>query len=424
MYASVAPSSSTMPFAKQAPECLELTECPQCGTFQCLHRGPGRTAFFCRTCTLQLSRTGLRSRQMALGCSIAALVLFLPANLLPFLTTSMLGASRQSFLVSNATAMYRNGYPELMVVMGLFLIVFPFLRFGLLTAVLGSLELGRRPPWLGRAFRWANTLEMWAMADVFLLGLAVAYARLKVAIAVDMGEGAMCYIAIGLLSLFIRAMLDKDAVWQAIRASPEVAHAPALIACPHCEMVMSASSEGTVCPRCAASVRHRRPNAVVRAIALSAAGVLLYIPANIYSMATLPVGYRATEYTILEGVVDLSHNGLFGLALLVFTASFAIPILELVGLGWCISSVLLKSRSHLRAKTWTYRVVEEVGRWSMVDPLVIATFVPVTGYNALLFGRAEPAAPAFTAVVILTILAARCFDPRLMWDAARTARQP
>ena len=82
--------------------------------------------------------------------------------------------------------------------------------------VLGAIQLGRRPPWLGRAFRAANLLQTWAMPDVFLLGLAVAFARLKASIDVEVGSGALAFIAVGVLALFTRATLDKGAVWAAI----------------------------------------------------------------------------------------------------------------------------------------------------------------------------------------------------------------
>ncbi|RZM30799.1 MAG: paraquat-inducible membrane protein A, partial [Sphingomonas sp.] len=152
--------------------------------------------------------------------------------------------------------------------------------------------------------------------------------------------------------------------------------------------------------------------------ALTIAGVLLYIPANLWPIATLPINYQPLKYNVFGGVVDLVTAGLIPLALLVFTASFAIPILKLVGLMWCVMSVLRRSDKRLVAKTRTYRVVEEIGRWSMVDPFVIGCFVPVMHYNSLIYGRAEPAAVPFTAVVILTIIGAKTFDPRLMWDAA------
>ena len=151
---------------------------------------------------------------------------------------------------------------------------------------------------------------------------------------------------------------------------------------------------------------------------------MFYIPANLYPIATLPIGLTPTRYTVLEGVIDLAKAGLLGLALLVFTASFAIPFLKLIGLSYCLSSILRKSPRRLVLKTRIYRVVEEIGRWSMVDPFVIACFVPVMHYNNLIYGRAEAAAPAFATVVVLTMIAARMFDPRVMWDVAARARKP
>ena len=136
-------------------------------------------------------------------------------------------------------------------------------------------------------------------------------------------------------------------------------------------------------------------------------------------MATLPIGFTPTAYTVIEGVRDLIRNGLFGLALLVFCASFLIPVLKLAGISWLIASVLRRSGRGLVGKTRLYRVVDEIGRWSMVDPFVIGCSVPVMQYNELVSGRAEAGATAFAAVVILTIIAAQCFDPRLIWDAAR-----
>ncbi|MDE2356957.1 MAG: paraquat-inducible protein A, partial [Alphaproteobacteria bacterium] len=70
-----------------------------------------------------------------------------------------------------------------------------------------------------------------------------------------------------------------------------------------------------------------------------------------------------------------------------------------------------------------YTAIDEIGRWSMIDPFVIGAFVPVMQYNDFIDGRAEPAATAFTAVVVTTMLAARLFDPRRMWDAAGRVRE-
>jgi len=395
---------------------LTKVGCPDCGALQSLSE---RVALArCEDCGSELNRTTGRSLSAALACAATVLLLLIPANLLPFLTTSVLGVSRQSRLISSATAMWSDGWPLLGIVIGLFVVVLPLVRFGLLTAVLGALQLSRQPPWLGRAFRWANGFQQWAMPDVFLLGLWVAYARLSATINVDVGSGALCFIAAAVLSLFTRATLDKREVWLRIGADREPVPGEESISCLACDLLVPAVEEGRPCPRCGQKLEAREPEGVARAIALTLAGAILYIPANLYAIATLPIGLHPTKYTVLEGVKDLAQARLIGLALLVFCASFAIPFLKLAGLSYCLMSVMRRSSRRLVFKTRVYKVVEEIGRWSMVDPFVIACFVPVMQYNAVIYGRAEPAAPFFTAVVVLTMVAARAFDPRLMWDAA------
>ncbi len=398
--------------------------CPDCGSLQTepAHPRPGGV-LSCGVCGSELERPTGRSLDAALACSFATLLLLFPANLLPFLTTSVLGVSRQSRLATSAAAMWKDGWPLLGTVIGLFVVVLPFVRFGLLTLVLGSLKLGRRPAWAGPAFRWANLLQTWAMPDVFLLGLWVAYARLAATIPTTVNIGARCFIVVGVLSLLTRATLDKAAVWRRIAPDRDApAGTEGAVSCLSCDLILPAGATGGPCPRCRAKVMARKPNALMRAGALTLAGLILYVPANIYPIATLPIGLTPTRYTVLEGVKDLVQARLLGLAALVFTASFAIPFLKLAGLSICVAQVLRPSNRRLRAKTRLYRIVEEIGRWSMVDPFVIACFVPVTQYNALLYGRAETAAPFFTAVVVFTMIAAGQFDPRLMWDAAARRR--
>ncbi len=362
-----------------------------------------------------------KSLSASLACASAVLLLLIPANLLPFLTTSILGVSRHSMLASSARAMWTDGWALLSLMIGLFVVVLPLARFALLTAVLGCLRASLRPAWLGRAFRWANGLQQWAMADVFLLGLWVAYARLSATVSVEVGVGAWCFIAAAILSMVTRATLDRAAVWRCIMPDGEPP-AGAACSCLACDYLVPAGGEGDGCPRCGAVIHARERDSMTWTIALTLAGVLLYIPANVLPIATLPIGLHPTRYNVLEGVIDLAQANLWGLALLVFCASFAIPILKLAGLSYCVASVIRRSNRRLALKTRVYGVVEEIGRWSMVDPFVIACFVPVMQYNAIIYGRAEAAAPAFASVVVLTMIAARAFDPRLMWDAALRSR--
>ena len=396
--------------------------CPNCGEVQAIGAVGRWTAVSCAVCKSELERSNGRSLPFALACSASVFLLLIPANLLPFLTTAVLGVSRHSRLISSATAMWGDGWPLLAIVIGLFVVVLPVVRFGFLTLVLGTLQLGRRPEWLGRAFRFANGLQQWAMPDVFLLGLWVAYARLAGTISVTVGAGGVCFILAGALSLLTRAALDRAAIWRMIGEERALEPGAAKSSCLACDLVVPAADEGRPCPRCSQKIASREPDAVARAMALTLAGMIFYIPANVFPIATLPIGLHPTQYNVLEGVIDLAQAKLLALALLVFTASFAIPLLKLAGLSYCLLSVLRRSTRRLVFKTRVYRVVEEVGRWSMIDPFVIACFVPVMQYNDLIYGRAEPAAPAFATVVVMTMIAAKAFDPRLMWDAALRPR--
>jgi len=394
-----------------------LHSCRHCATVHTLR--PRRSAVLdCHVCGLSLERLTGRSLDRALAMSLAALLFLLPANGLPFLTTRLFGAAEHSHLISSAKILWDEGWPGVAVVVTLFVMVLPIMRFVILTAVLGALRLGLRPTWLGPAFRWSNELQTWAMADVFLVAFLIAYARLAATVTVVLGPGAYCLIAAGLFILLSRATLDKAAIWRMIQPQPPLPAAMAVISCDGCGLLTPVSELRKPCPRCDKTLEARKKNAVGRAAALTLAAVLVYLPANVFPIATIPINLHPTAYNILGGVIDLTAAHLYGLAGVVFVASFAIPILKLTAMAWFIHAVRSHARKAPVLKTRLFQFVDEIGRWSMVDPFTIAAFVPVVRFNALLTARAEMAAPFFTAVVILTILAAKVFDPRLMWDVS------
>jgi paraquat-inducible protein A len=392
--------------------------CAHCGEVQA---PPAAAVVTCRACSNELERRTGRNLDAALALSLTTLLLLIPANLTPFLSASVLGASRTSRLISGPAELWREGWPALAVLVTVVVVAAPLLRFSLLTAALGAVRLGHQRRWVGPLFRWAERLQPWAMADVALLALWIAYARLSATVPTHLGVGGGCFIAAGLAALFVRATLNRAEVWRRIRAQPTWSADRAGFGCGVCGYLVRDAAAGGPCPRCMARLIPRKPQSASRAAALTLAGMVLYVPANLYAMATIPIGLEPSSYTVLEGVKDLFEARLIGLGLLVFTASFAVPLLKLGGLAWFLSPEAGRGRGVLRAKTRLYSVVEEIGRWSMVDPLVIACFVPVMQFNAKLYGRAGPAATAFSAVVVLTMLATRVFDPRRLWDAARTA---
>jgi paraquat-inducible protein A len=393
--------------------------CASCGAVQMAAAAP---VLQCRVCDSELERRTGRSRDAALAFSAATFLLLWPANLEPFLSANALGAVRVSKLISGPTELWREGWPALALLVAVVVVIAPLLRFGLLAAVLGTLRLGHRGRWMAPAFRWATQLQPWAMADVALLALWIAYSRLSATVPTHLGVGGTCFIAAGLGTLFTRATLNTAEVWREIRPQTVRPDERTGFGCGGCGYLVSGHDTGQPCPRCAALLAPRKPESTGRAAALTLAALVFYVPANLFPMATIPIGLEPSSYTVLEGVKDLFEAHLIALGLLVFIASFAVPLLKLGGLSWFLAAATGHAGGALKAKTRLYGVVEEIGRWSMVDPLVIACFVPVMQFNAKLYGRAGPAATAFSAVVVLTMLATRVFDPRSLWDTARRAR--
>jgi len=404
--------------AASGPEPVgHYVECRNCGLLQIQPPVARREIVSCSRCATQLEHGAGKSLDVTLACSAAIMLLLVGAWTAPFMSAAALGATRTSFLPMSVSVVWSNGSPLLALAVSLFVLTFPLLRFGTLTAVLIALRLEGRPAWLVPAFRICNALQVWAMLDVFLLGLVVAYVRLRSSLYVSLGAGAICFIIAASLSLVARATLDKARIWRLIAPDRTEALAPTML-CLSCELVMPRQDAAAKCPRCGDTVTARKKNTYARSIALLLASGLLYLPANIYPIARIPIDFTPTSYTVLGGVIDLARSHLLGLATLVFTASFTIPLLKMLGLAWCVSSAMRGSRRFLVGKTRVYRIVEEIGRWSMVDPLTIACFVPVLQFNALIDGRAEPAVVPFAAVVILTTLGVQLFDPRKIWDAA------
>jgi len=396
--------------------------CPDCGTIQDLPRLQVGTSAICATCDLRLERTSGRSVLAAFSCASATLILLVPSNLLPLMRVTLLGVSHESYLSSGVGALWSHQWVIVAGVVAACAVVLPFVRFGLLSVVLGAVLLERPARWLGPAFRWALQLDAWAMPDVFLIGCAVGYSRVAANLPVTVEAGGLCFLAAALLAMLSRAALDRRTVWRAVGGERPAPAAGAAISCTVCDLVLPAHLEGDRCPRCRTLLSARKLDAITRVAALILAGGVLYFPANLFPMSTdIQLG-APTPHRIVDGVRELVQAGLWPLAVLIFCTSIAIPVLKLVGLGWLAMSVQRRSAAHLVFKTKVYRLIDEIGRWSCVDVFTIAVFVPLMHFEPLVATAAAPGATAFVLVVVLTMAASRAFDPRLVWDAARRGR--
>ena len=198
-------------------------------------------------------------------------------------------------------------------------------------------------------------------------------------------------------------------------------HASLMLGCHACHRVHEISRadrvmEQTNCNRCGARLHYRKPNSLSRSWAFLIAATVLYIPANTYPIMNVVQLGQGTPDTILSGVARLVESGLWPLALLVFVASVAIPILKILAIGFLLLSVNARSRFDPVARTRLYRIVELVGRWSMVDIFMVSILIALVRLGNLAEITPGVGAMAFASVVVLTMLSAMSFDPRLIWD--------
>jgi len=178
-----------------------------------------------------------------------------------------------------------------------------------------------------------------------------------------------------------------------------------------------AGLERARCPRCDATIVARQPDAIGRTWAWLLAATALYLPANLLPVTTTTSLAGAQLDTIFSGIVYLWEDGSWVLAIIVFIASIVVPVAKLLLLSLLLISVQ-NGHTHGRGlRTQVYRGLEIIGRWSMLDIFVVAMLASLVQVENLAELRPGPGAMAFGAVVVLTMLATRSFDPRLIWDA-------
>jgi paraquat-inducible protein A len=170
------------------------------------------------------------------------------------------------------------------------------------------------------------------------------------------------------------------------------------------------------CPRCHSRIEHRTPLSTEMTLAWLVAAIVLYIPANLLPVMHTSGLLGEADSTILGGIVEFWRAGDWDIALLIFIASVAVPFTKFIAIGLLLFTVRADTRWERHQRTTLYRIVEFIGYWSMLDVIVVALTSALMQFQLL--GTAEPRAGIafFCAVVVVTMLSALSFDPRLIWD--------
>jgi paraquat-inducible protein A len=404
-----------------------LVRCHDCDLLQqvgALRSGAVARCARCGT-TLFACRPGGFERGFALY--LAALILLLMANAFPFMTLNAQGQTQSSHLISGVLALWRDGMWGVAVAVLLFVIVFPLAKILIGLTVLGPLAVGRSLPGTQAVYRLFDRLHPWSMTEIFLLGVLVSYTKLIALATVEVGPSLLAYVGLIVAMIAADAAVDPHDVWERLQRAPRLPTPPRqqrrhLVGCHTCQLVSRIDQLGghaeALCPRCGSPLHRRKPNSLGRAWSLLLTAAMLYIPANLYPVMTFQSLGSGEPSTILGGVEELIGANMWPLALIVFVASILVPCLKLVSMCFLLLSVPARSRWRLKDRTLIYRLNELVGRWSMVDVFVMSLLVALVQLGSLASIVPGPGIVAFGSVVVLTMLTALTFDPRLMWDAA------
>jgi len=408
----------------------QIRECPACGLFQTIPAlAPGTTAR-CARCSTTLHRAARHPLEHNVALTLGALVLLVIMCTTTLMSVETSGITLTAGLFSGPEELVRRDMAELAAVVVFVTVLAPFGKLIGTLYVLIRLRERHPPRHLRRVFALVEKLRPWSMIEVFVFGVFVAYVKLGDVVKIGLDVGVYALLALTVTIIWADSALDRHAVWDALDRRDDAAESSCrtsstrrnlanAIACETCGLVNLPREAVPCCARCDTALHVRKPDSVARTWALLIAAAVLYIPANYYPVLTVVQLGAGAPSTILGGVKELVADGIYPLAALVFFASIAVPMLKLVGLSALLVATQTGRSGWLRDRTRLYHIVRWIGRWSMIDIFMESLLGALVRFGTVITIQPGIGAVAFCAVVILTMIAAETFDPRLMWDAAQ-----
>lgn len=357
--------------------------------------------------------------------AVSALIMLALALAFPFITINITGRFNQIFISTIPHALFAEKFA---IISWLFIGFVQFIPiFSMLSVILLCLDLNlpkNISRWLARLL---FIMKPWCMAEIFLVGVLVSFVKLMAYGEIGLGISFIPYCLFCFLQIKTYQYIDIDMLWQRVAQKPSLDCQPllgqggmqqGLRLCHCCHAILP--NKQKVCPRCQVKGYIRKPNSIQWTLALLVTSALLYIPANILPiMLTTALG-KVIDSTIFSGVMLIWQEGSYPIAIIIFTASIMIPVLKMLALFWLCYSVDNESHRNNQRLQIIYEVVEFVGRWSMIDIFVISVLTALVSMGQFMMVAPAPGSIFFSSVVILTMISANMFDPRLIWDRRHT----
>ncbi|RUO33867.1 paraquat-inducible protein A [Aliidiomarina soli] len=400
--------------------------CPECDLVVALPALKAGQAANCPRCKRELTYRAHAPAERVLAYALSALIMLAFTMPFSFMSFALGGQAQDIVLLDTATAFRSNDWPLLSILIAATVLVLPGLYLIAVVYVYSAVAL--RQYWMGAIWlaRAISSIKPWLMTDVFLVGVLVSLVKLLGMADIQLGMSFWAFCGYVILLVKTVSNIDTDWMWFALRheaKTPYVAKAgvdalsQGLVGCDSCGL-LNRIEQGH-CRRCFRKLRMPGRHRIEWCLALLLTASILYIPANLYPMMrTVTVG-GTVDSTIIGGVWQMAEMGSYLVAAIIFFASIIIPIAKIAVLSWLCFVIRRPQPLSVERRVYWYRVVEFIGRWSMIDVFVVAIMVALIQAGALLSIYPGPAAMAFAAVVVLTMLAAMAFDPKALWHPER-----
>ena len=197
-----------------------------------------------------------------------------------------------------------------------------------------------------------------------------------------------------------------------------------LIACHECDLLQQSPAlpmGGTArCPRCGAVLYRRKRNSLNRVLALTIAGLPLFMVANTFPFLTFRLEARIQETTLITGIIELYNQGMWMVAGVVLLTSIVVPLLELIVMLY----VLLPLKVNRRP--WKmplfFRTIRSFKPWGMMEVFMVGILVAFVKLSKMATIIPGIALYAFMILIFVLAASAASLDPHIVWNRLEDRR--
>ena len=409
-------------YRQQATLPLHILDCPECGLRNAVPRLEQGQEADCTRCGHHLVWVEHTPYTAPLAYAATSLILMVVVYSQMFVTVQMPGLYSHLTLPTMMHTLILQEKGFLAEVMFVLIFGTPLVFLSLCLYVYTALAAQKHFPALLSATRTLVRVREWMMVDVFFISTLVAYIKMASVSTVDFGPAFWLMFVLGVVLLRTAVSIPEHWVYYQIHRligqNPVLPSDSRHLCCSRCLYFRPDTED--VCGVCGTSLFNRRPKSLAISSAFLLAAVILYIPANLLPIMISTNPIQVEISTIMSGIEYMWREGDRLIAAIIFSASIMVPSLKIISMAVLLASARFTMPMDVRKMSLLYRVTEAVGRWSMIDIFVIIILMSAF-HSPMARVQPGPASVYFCLVVLLTMLSAHFFDPRLLWDRADTA---